>query len=156
MNNRHSRNIPADIIQQINTKLNEIKALMEPYVTPLTPSERRKMLKMGDKSFPFVEKSHLYALANPSLVPSFLDMQAFDIDFADARGLWSIRNSADQLYSLIDDTTMAAGSESFQAALIFYNSIKMEAEQNVPGAQTIFDELKQRFPNNKRKTDKNL
>jgi hypothetical protein len=31
----------------------------------------------------------------------------------------------------IDDSVMVAGSESFQAALVFYNSAKVAAERNV-------------------------
>jgi hypothetical protein len=152
MINRHSRNIPADIIRQIDTKLNEIRELMKPYAITLTPTERREMPKMGEKSFAFVEKSHDYALNYPNLVPSYLDMLEFDIDFADARGLWSIRNSAKQVYDIIDDTAMAAGSESFQAALLFYSTVKTAAAKNSLGAKTIFEELKQRFPSHRRKS----
>jgi hypothetical protein len=42
---------------------------------------------MGDKSLAFVEKAHDYALDNPALFPSYLDMAAFNADFSDAHGL---------------------------------------------------------------------
>jgi hypothetical protein len=42
------------------------------------------MLKMGDKSLAFVEKAHDYTHDNPNLVPSYLDLGAFDVDFKDA------------------------------------------------------------------------
>jgi hypothetical protein len=153
MENRHSQSIPADVIQQINVKLNEIKTLMKPYAVTLTPAERRELPKMGEKSLSFVEKSHDYAVENPNFVPTFLDMSAFDLDYADARGLWVIRNNANQVYEMIDDSAMAAGSESYQAALIFYNAVKIAAAQDVPGAKVRYEELRQRFPGGKRKTN---
>jgi hypothetical protein len=42
----------------------------------------------------------------------------------------------------------------YQAALVFYKSVKMAAEQNVPGAKTVYEELKARFPGSKCKTVK--
>lgn len=47
---------------------------------------------------------------------------------------------------------MTAGSEAYQAALVFYKSVKMAAAQDVPGAKAVYEELKTRFPGGKRKT----
>jgi hypothetical protein len=123
---------------------------LKPYAVTLTPEERHEMLKMGQKSFTFVEKSYNYAIENPTFVPAYLDMQAFGIDFTDAHGLWTVRNDAQQVFEMLDDSAMSAGSESFQASLVFYNAVKAAAAQNVPGAKAIYDELKQRFPGRKR------
>jgi hypothetical protein len=153
MDNKHLEAIPSDVVLQIQAKLNEIKTLLTPYSVTLTPSDRHNMLKMGEKSLTFVEKAHDFAVENPQFVPPFLNMPEFDIDFSDAHGLWTIRNDAMQVYELIDDTTMSADSESYQAALMFYNSVKIAAAQNVPGAKAVYDELKKRFPGGKRKSE---
>ena len=68
MDNKHLEAIPTDIIAQVQTKLNEIRPLLLPYATPLTPSERRDLLKMGEKSLTFVEKSYRFALENHAVV----------------------------------------------------------------------------------------
>jgi hypothetical protein len=146
----HLEMIPANVVEQIRVKLNEIKTLSAPYTVSLTPAERHSMLKMGEKSFAFVEKAYDFAVENPGFVPPYLNMQEFDIDFADAHGLWTVRNDARQVYELIDDTTMVAGSESYNAALIFYNSVKVAAAQDIPGAKAVYEELKKRFPGRKR------
>jgi hypothetical protein len=150
MDNKHLEAIPDEVLTQVHTKLNEIRTLLKPYAVTLTPEERRELPKMGQKSFTFVEKSYDYAIENPTLVPAYLDMQAFKIDFADAHGLWTVRNDAQQVYEMLDDSTMSAGSESFQASLVFYNAVKAAAAHDVPGAKAIYDELKQRFPGHKR------
>jgi hypothetical protein len=41
---------------------------------------------------------------------------------------------------------MVSGSEAYQASLIFYNSAKMAARQDIPGAKAVYDELRKRFP----------
>jgi hypothetical protein len=145
--------VPSDVVAQVKKKLNEIKTLLTPYTVTLTPAERHTILKMGEKSLTFVEKAYDFAVENPGFVPPFLNMQEFGVNFADAHGLWTIRNDALQDYELIDDTTMVAGSESYHAALTFYNSIKVAAAQNVPGAKAIYEELKKRFPGHKRKNN---
>jgi TolA-binding protein len=48
-----------------------------------------------------------------------------------------------------------AGSEAYQAALVFYNSVKFAAAQGVSGAKAVYDELKKRFPGGKRRTTEN-
>jgi hypothetical protein len=149
MENKHAILIPTDVINQAKSLLQQAGTLLTPYVTPLTPSERRTIAKMGEKTLGFVEKSHEFATDNPTLVPSYLDMTAFGIDFADAHNLWSLFLLTQQLHENVDDTTMVAGSEAYQAALVFYNSVKMATRQDIPGAKAIYAELKKRFPGHK-------
>jgi hypothetical protein len=40
---------------------------------------------------------------------------------------------------------MTSGSEAYQAALVFYNSVKMAARQDIPGAKAVYEELRKRF-----------
>jgi hypothetical protein len=48
---------------------------------------------------------------------------------------------------------MVSGSEAFNASLVFYNSAKVAAAQDVPGAKAIYEELKRRFPRGKSKNN---
>jgi len=151
MEDKHAQIIPADILSQVQTLVNQANALLLPYVTPLTPAERHAMAKMGEKTLSFVEKAHDFAVQNPNLCPPYLDMAAFDTDFGDAHNLWTLLVSTQQLHENVDDTEMVAGSEAYQAALVFYNSVKMAARQDIPGAKAVYEELKKRFPGGKRK-----
>ena len=148
--NKHSQSIPADKLEQARTKISEAADLLKPYLIALTPAEKQEIPKMGPKTLNFVEKSHEYAHENPSLVPNYLDMAEFDIDFADAHGLWALHNRIVQLQEAIGDTQMTAGSEAYQAALVFYNSAKVAASQGIHGAKAVYEELKKRFPGKKR------
>ncbi|MDR2554696.1 MAG: hypothetical protein LBC64_04635 [Fibromonadaceae bacterium] len=86
--NKHSQSIPAATLELAKTKIEEVAELLKPYLIALTPDEKHEIPKMGPKTLNFVEKSHEYAHENPSLVPNYLQMDEFDIDFADAHGLW--------------------------------------------------------------------
>jgi hypothetical protein len=145
-NNKHNASIPEAVLTQVQAKVNEIMALIASCMVPLTPTERQEMAKMGEKTLAFVEKAYAFAKENPHLVPPFLNMDDFDVDFADAHGLWTLVNSIRQLYENVSDTEMAAGSEAYQAALVFYNSVKVAAAQDVAGAKAVYEELKTRFP----------
>ncbi|MDR0537458.1 MAG: hypothetical protein LBH04_05380 [Tannerellaceae bacterium] len=150
-NNTHLQAIPAQTLQELQTKLKEVYALLTPYAVPLTPAERHDLLKMGTKTLEFVEKAHEFALQNPSLRPPYLDMTAFDADFVDAHGLWSIQSLSEQVNELLSDTAMAAGSDAYHESLLFYSSVKVAALQDVPGAKAIYEELNKCMPIGKRK-----
>jgi hypothetical protein len=139
-------------LTQAQTKINEVAALLAPYIVALTPAERHELPKMGPKTISFVEKAYDFAQQNPNLVPPYLDITAFGTDFGDAHGLWTLVNSIRQLDENASDTELAAGSEAYQAALVFYKSVKMAAAQDVPGAKAVYEELKTRFPGGKRKS----
>jgi hypothetical protein len=150
--NKHTQTIPSTVLAQAQEKIDEAKALLTPYLLALTPAERRELPKMGEKTIGFVEKAYDFAQKNPSLLPPYLDLGAFGADFADAHGLWTLLNSVQQLEEGIDDTEMIAGSEAYQAALVFYHAVKLAAEQDIPGAKAVYEELRPRFPGVKRRT----
>ncbi|MDR0769091.1 MAG: hypothetical protein LBE71_04225 [Dysgonamonadaceae bacterium] len=143
--------VPANIIEAVRQRFVEIKTLLKPYVVALTPEQRRKMLKMGDKSDVFVDKAYRFAVENPAFVPAFLNMTNFNLNLTDARNLRTIHNDALQVYEEIDDTILSTGSVAFEAALTFYNFVKLAAERDVPDAKAIYEELKKRFSGHKHK-----
>lgn len=146
MKNIHTQMIPAEMLEKANQKIDELLGVLSPYLLSLTPNERMSMLKMGEKNLSFVEKSGELAANNPSLRPAYLDMDEFNIDVVDALGLRTLLNKLQQVTTSVDDTMMIAGGEAYNAALVFYASVKTAAEKNVPGAKTVYAELKKRFP----------
>ncbi|MDR2116317.1 MAG: hypothetical protein LBP87_08045 [Planctomycetaceae bacterium] len=155
MNNNHSVSIPPDVIAQALSQAEALRQLLAPYITPLTPTQRRGIAKMGDKTLAFVEKAYELAQSNPEFVPPFLNMSEFAIDFSDANNLEPLFVAVEQLHSGVDDTQMLAGSEAYHAALVYYNSVQKAATQNVAGAKAVYDALRVRFPHKKRHSEEN-
>jgi hypothetical protein len=153
MENKHVVAIPPEILAQVQNKIDEANELLAPYLSPLTPQERQELLKMGNVTFSFVVKAHDYVRHYPAFVPSYLNIAEFDTDMADAIGLRVLNTSARQLADNIDDTAMVAGSEAFQASLVFYNAVKAASAQDIPGAKDVYNDLKARFPGKKHKMD---
>ncbi|MDR0768654.1 MAG: hypothetical protein LBE71_01930 [Dysgonamonadaceae bacterium] len=145
--------IPANVIEAVRQRLAESKSLLKPYVGALTPEQRHKLLKMGDKSDAFVDKAYRFAVENPTLIPPFFNLSDFNLNLTDAHNLRTIHNDALQVYEEIDDAMMSAGSAAFQAALTFYNFVKFSAEQDIPEAKAVYEELKKRFAKHKHKNN---
>jgi hypothetical protein len=144
-NNVHSTSIPKDLLEQAMAKLDEVMELLKAYLYSLTPEDRQDLLKMGDKSLAFVEKTSELASANPLFVPAFVSLDDLKTDLADALNLRTLSNRLHQLSREVDDTVMLAGSEAFTQALSIYSMVKQAARDNVPGAEVMFDELQKRF-----------
>jgi hypothetical protein len=75
--NRHTQTIPSTVLIQAQTKIDGAKTLLVSYLLALTPVERRELPKMGEKTIAFVEKAYDFALQNPALVLSYLEVAAF-------------------------------------------------------------------------------
>jgi hypothetical protein len=145
--NKISVAISAATVTEVRNKLEEISTLLKDVLTTnLTAVDRQNMLKMGDKTVAFVGKTLEFAANNPTLVPSYLDLGEAKNDFVLVTDLRSVLQGLTALQRGLEDTQMVAGSEAYDAALMFYSSIKGACRSNVPGAQAIYDELKVQFP----------
>jgi hypothetical protein len=151
--NKHTQSVPADKLAQALALANDIHTLISPYVTSLSPDDRRNLPKMGEKSVSFVDKTKELATLNPTLCPSFMNLEDFVVDYSDARSLTPLLVTLNQVTDAVSDTQLLAGSEAYQAALTFYKAVKFAASQNVDGAKAIYEALKVRFPqtNNSRR-----
>ncbi|MBT9395169.1 hypothetical protein KLP40_18520 [Hymenobacter sp. NST-14] len=146
MPNQFSADIPAAAIQQAQQAIEALRTALEAYLHPLTPEERRTMLRMADKTVAFVQKTAEYATTSPAFVPSFVSLDEMKRDLTGLAQLTPLYQQLAQLTELLDSTMMVAGSEAYGNALTIYNNIKFMAHHRQPGAQTAYDDLKQRFP----------
>jgi hypothetical protein len=145
---------PADL-QAVRDALATANTILLPYLIALTPEQRKKMLKMGDGTEPFVGKVMDYAVSDPQFLPPFVQVGEMQKDWDTVEGLLPIFRSVQQLENNLSDTLMLAGSEVYQSSLSYYNSVKMGAKMNSPNAKTIFEDLKKRFEKQTKKKDAN-
>jgi hypothetical protein len=149
--NIHSDPIDKKTLDTISKNFDEMQEAVSPHITPLLPRERRKLPKMGDKTLAFVEKCYEFSHNNPNFCPGLLDMDKYEADYMAARSLYNAVNKAAQFYTNLVDTQLCAGSEAFQASLVFYNYVKLLASNNVAGAKIVYEELRKRFPRGRRR-----
>lgn len=138
--------LSADDLKAIQAAIQVLQDRLLPHLITLTPADRKELPKMGDKTVSFVQKAAQYARAYPSLVPSYIDVDALERDIQVVDQLGQLFHPLEHLISSLDDSLMAAGSEAYASSLSFYQAAKAAAKGRVHGAQAIADDLGQRFP----------
>lgn len=153
MENRISIQIPEDVLQEIRECLTRARTLFAPYAQSLTPRDRQKLAKMSDGTEAFVMKVMEFAVTDPQFNPPYMDVAELKKDLDAYFLLKPFDTISNQLSDEFSDTVMMAGSEAYITALTYYNSVKMAARMNVPGAKAIYEELRKRFESNGRKSN---
>lgn len=143
--NKVSIVIPDDEIKQVNDALKLVSNILKKYTVALSPVERRKKAKMGNKTIGFVEKIMEYTVSNPEFIPSYLKVEDLNTDFTAADILTNMFRMSSQINNELNDTILLCGSESYIAALIYYNTVKQASKDNVLGAKTVYEDLKKQF-----------
>ncbi len=149
MDNKINFSIPDEVIIEATSKLNDVVNIFKPYLIALTPTERQELPKMGDGTLPFVQKCLGYCQTNPEFAPAFIDFAGLFADMKIYEQLLPLYRVVLQLENKLNDTSMEAGAESYISALAYYNSVKMAAKSDVPGAKAIYEDLKKRFAKEK-------
>lgn len=102
--------LSAQDIQKIKAALQKIQQKL-PFLVTLSTEERRKLVKMGDKSLAFVSNSFTAAQSNREILPATFDIEELVRDYQLATALTELLISMQQLTEQVDDTLMAVGSE---------------------------------------------
>lgn len=143
--NRISAEVTAANKTAIMTKITEIGALL-PFLINLTKDERIQLPKLGASSLAFDEQCASYMATAPNLIPPFVTAAEVTKDRALRMVLSDVFRELKKLCEKVDDSLMLVGSEIWMADLSFYQTVRQAARRDVPGADTIYDDLKERFP----------
>jgi hypothetical protein len=133
---------PQDI-QEIKAALQTIQKKL-PFLVTLSNEERRRLLKMGDKSLAFVNNSVTAAQSNREILPASFDVEELVRDYQLASALTELLTSMRQITEQVDDTLLAVGSEAMSSSLTVYDYVKTAAKKT-PGLKTVAEQLGERF-----------
>ncbi|MCC5621915.1 hypothetical protein [Nostoc sp. CHAB 5715] len=114
-----------------------------PFLIDLTTEERKALPKLGDKSRAFVSKALEIGTQNPDFLPRSFDLNDMRQDIELFEALYPILLSLTQLQELVDDTSVAVGSEAYAAGLMIYNYAKASGKGS--GLESMVDDLGRRF-----------
>ena len=143
--------LPAKDVTVIKASIKKVQEQM-PFLINLSVQDRRRLLKMGDKSLAFVTKSLSAAEANPDILPRTFDVQGFGRDYQLAKDLLEIQAMLKQLNEQVDDTLMAVGREAMDSSLSVYDYVKTAAKRE-PGLKGLAEQLGERFKKARRKRE---
>ncbi len=129
---------------QIIALLDEVKELL-PFVINLTPEERQRGLKIGDKNLAFNTKAIEYAAANPELLPGFINVDEHCNLWQGYQCMGTLLRKVLMLAETIDDTHMALGGRVYRQNLAIYRSVQEASKNNIPGTDTVSADLSKLF-----------
>jgi len=129
---------------EIIRNLQNIRSILS-FAVNLTAEERRSLSKMGDKRFTFVIKVMEYTVSEPQFNPPYLSLREANKDLALFNDLRNPLSESTQVTEIISDTQMAAGVEIYDYCRAYYDVVKEASIRNVPGAESIFNDLNEFF-----------
>lgn len=144
--NRISIALTAAEEKAITEAQNVILSILEGKAISLQPYERQMYGRVKYEKEVFIDNNKTEMDANAQLVPDWIDKRAFDQDYTAHKVLKPLIDRQEKILHLMQDTNLLLGYDLDTAANGFYNYVKMAAKNNVPGARTIYENLKQQYP----------
>jgi hypothetical protein len=145
-NNRISVTIDEFALAQVKGAFQTINQHL-PFLLGLGPEERQKMPKMNVANKQFVQDALLAMKNNEGLFPVYLNHAELGKDLKLYEQLDELVILAQQLTEKMRDTQILAGSEAYLMALMVYKMVGVAAQSGMPGMDTIYDQLAERFEN---------
>jgi hypothetical protein len=134
----------------IKANIDAIKAITAFFLN-LTPKDRQKLFKMGNKSEGFVQSTLAAMKNNPAAVPSTFNVSEFEKDYQLYRDLVVMWMELSPLMEGLEDTMLFLGSELMLQARFGYKFIRQGARGNM-ALDTVAGEIGARFKRSGRKS----
>ena len=126
-------------------QINDFRAQL-PFLVNLTPQERSGYLRLGPNAAVFFNKALNHVQNNPNLLPPFMTLAEWQNDHEVYKRLEILLSQVRVVEQAISDTVIALRQENTTAAITFYKTVKMAATQNVPGTDSIVNDLQPMLP----------
>jgi hypothetical protein len=133
-------------IKLLNQHFDGIEQIIQGKVVNLSPEERKQYGSINDRTENWVYKVKGYMAQKPELVPFYLNVSEFNNDYEARNAIKPILNRIASIHESFDDTAKLLSHDIYNTSIAYYRSIKMIAQQNVPGTTTIYEDLKKQFP----------
>ncbi|MBL7702971.1 MAG: hypothetical protein JNM14_12025 [Ferruginibacter sp.] len=116
-----------------------------PFLIGLTTEERIALPKINESNKVFVGDSINALVNNAAILPAYLNANEIKTDLTLYEQLDELEGLALQLVEKIQDTRMLCGSEAYASSLAAYRLFEAAATAGLPGTDSIYNALKQRF-----------
>jgi len=142
--NRISGEITAAVKAQVLTKIQEIFDLLTLLIN-LARDDKRGIPTIGPERAGMIDIFIPQMTANPTLVPSYVNMTEVAADRKLYFDLQDIASPAAALLEALTDTKHVAGSDLFLAFTAYYKNLQEASRRNVPGVDSLLDALRPFF-----------
>lgn len=143
--NRISLDITDAKKAEVSSNASRLAASTKELEVVVTKGELEGSPKIADGRIPFVQKSADYSVSDPEHRPMVLDNDEFQKDVKTFLALREMARPLRQILEGIETSMAVAGSEAYFAARDYYKQVQLNAKMGVPGAQAIYEDLRQLF-----------
>lgn len=139
--------------EQFTAILDDFTQLREqmPFLIAMNANQKKRIAKMGEVYKPFVELAIGVVNEHPNIISPLFDKLEFLRDFKLYQNLTEIYEKSVALTEALDNTILAAGSDSFKESLQVYGAVFANKDK-VPGLEDIAARMSAYFE--KKKSDK--
>jgi hypothetical protein len=138
-------------LDKLAEKVSAVIVDLEPRAVRLKSNYKKRLIRLGNRSFPFVERVAQIAAAEPKFIPSFVDGKEFAQDVTEIGKLFNLRSMVSKLAVQIDNLYALYGDKVNQDANAIYLSIKDAQNRGIPNAKVHYDTLRNINPRKKSK-----
>jgi hypothetical protein len=132
-------------VQSMVDAMMTIRQNLDDFMITLTEEDRRTLLKMGNASKPFVEKTMEFMDSNPEFISPLIKTEEMRSKFELIQLLIPFFRELKQISRNLDDTLMMLGSDVMVSANDYYHSVKRAKSMRIKNAQPIYLELHKRY-----------
>lgn len=129
----------------LDAALTAIETILKGKVVNLTPEERKQYGSVNETNKLFINKVKDYLISNPGLAPPVMNQAEFENDYTARTEIDTRLRRINIINEMLDDTQTAFDWDNYHAALTFYNYIKFQSHENVPGTNVVYADLHQFF-----------
>lgn len=143
-NNRIDIQMTAAQVDDVKNAIKTIETTLS-FSVSLTTEERASLPKISVVNKAFTEDAINAVANNPSVFPSYLDINLMKNDLVLYQQLDELATLLRQTLERVEDTRILAGSEAYVAALAAYKLVAAAAAAGIQGTDTIYEQLRERF-----------
>lgn len=147
LDNLISLSFSNDELSTLDQALQNIETVLSGKTINLTPEQRQQYGRIAEQNKLFVNKAKIYMEQYPQHVPGFLDKAEFDRDYAAREQIEQRLQRLSSLEEQLGDTKVLLDHDNYHNAISFYRSMKFLSEENVPGTNVLYEDMKQFFIN---------
>lgn len=129
----------------IDNALATIATTLQGKTANLSPEERSQYGRIAEQNKLFVNKAKTYMEQYPEYVPPFIDKAEFDKDYEARQQIEPRIKRLEAIAEQLSDTKKLLDYDNYTNALTFYRNIRFLSQENVPGINTIHQDMAQFF-----------
>lgn len=132
-------------LETIDKAIQDIQTVLTGKTINLTPDQRQQYGRIAEQNKLFVNKAKSYMEQYAQHVPGFLDKAEFDRDYIAREQIEQRLQLLDSLTEQLSDTKVLLDHDNYHNSISFYRNIRFLSEENVPGTNVVYEDMKQFF-----------